>query len=107
LLHYVYILLPLFFAQHTGNLLRALASSLNVSPSGVAIKIALKPGEHHDPKAVEQELESLLNRLQPGWQREVVEHQFLPHVPATNAIVQARLGGLAGRPGPEVRLGWS
>jgi phytoene dehydrogenase-like protein len=62
----------------------------------------LKPGEHPDPKEVEQELESLLNWFQPGWQREVVERQFLPHVPATNAIVQARLGGLAGRPGPEV-----
>jgi phytoene dehydrogenase-like protein len=62
----------------------------------------LKPGERYDPQAVEHELESLLNRFQPGWQREVVERQFLPHMNATNAIVQARSGGLAGRPGPEV-----
>lgn len=62
----------------------------------------LKPGERYDPKAVERELESLLNRFQPGWQREVVERQFLPHMNATNAIVQARSGGLTGRPGPEV-----
>ena len=55
-----------------------------------------------DPQAVEQELEALLDRLQPGWQRELVERQFLPHMNATNAIVQARLGSQPGRPGPAV-----
>ncbi|HEY6406672.1 MAG TPA: NAD(P)/FAD-dependent oxidoreductase, partial [Ktedonobacteraceae bacterium] len=62
----------------------------------------LEPGESPDLKAVEQELEALLDRLQPGWQRELVERQFLPHMNATNAIVQARLGSQRGRPGPEV-----
>lgn len=62
----------------------------------------LEPGERSDPKASEQELGALLDRVQPGWREEVVERQFLPHMNATNAIVQARPGGLSGRPGPEV-----
>ena len=63
---------------------------------------AVEPGERPDPKAVKQELEALLDRVQPGWRREVVECQFLPHMNPTNAIVQARLGGQPGRRGPEV-----
>ena len=62
----------------------------------------LEPGEQADTKVIEQELEALLDRLQPGWRREVVARQFLPHMHATNAIIQAHLGGLLGRPGPAV-----
>jgi phytoene dehydrogenase-like protein len=62
----------------------------------------LEPGERADPEVSEQELEALLDRVQPGWREEVVERQFLPHMKATNAIVQPRSGGLSGRPGPEV-----
>ena len=88
---------PLYITVHS--------ASAKLAPEGGALIHTvkyLKPGERHDPQAIEQELVSLLNRFQPGWQRDVVKRQFLPHVPATNAIVQARLGGLAGRPGPEV-----
>ncbi len=88
---------PLYMVVHS--------ASARLAPEGGALIHTiryLKPGEHYDPQAIEHELESLLNRFQPGWQREVVERQFLPHMNATNAIVQARSGGLAGRPGPEV-----
>lgn len=43
-----------------------------------------------------------MDLLQPGWRAEVVEQSFLPQMIASNALVQARLGGLSGRPGPAV-----
>ena len=88
---------PLYMVVHS--------ASAKLAPEGGALIHTLRylePGERSDPKAIEQELEALLDRVQPGWQREVVERQFLPHMNATNAIVQAQLGGLAGRPGPKV-----
>jgi phytoene dehydrogenase-like protein len=62
----------------------------------------LKPGEPATPETTRQELEALLDVLQPGWHAEVMEQSFLPHMVASNAIVQAGRGGLAGRPGPAV-----
>jgi phytoene dehydrogenase-like protein len=88
---------PLYLVVHS--------ASAQLAPAGGAVIHTiryLEPGEQADTKAVEQELEALLDRLQPGWNREVVARQFLPHMHATNAIVQAHLGGLPGRPGPEV-----
>jgi uncharacterized protein with NAD-binding domain and iron-sulfur cluster len=43
-----------------------------------------------------------MDLMQPGWRVEVVDQSFLPHMIASNAIVQARYGGLPGRPGPAV-----
>ena len=86
---------PLYVVVHS--------ASARLAPEGGALIHTiryLEPGESLDPQAVEQELEALLDRLQPGWQRELVERQFLPHMNATNAIVQARLGSQRGRPGP-------
>ncbi len=88
---------PLYVVVHS--------ASARLAPEGGALIHTiryLEPGESLDPQAVEQELEALLDRLQPGWQRELVERQFLPHMNATNAIVQARLGSQLGRPGPSV-----
>ncbi len=87
---------PLYIVVHS--------ASARLAPQGGALIHTiryLEPGEHPDPKAVEQELASLLDLVQPGWQREVVERQFLPHMNATNAIVQAPLGGQPARPGPK------
>lgn len=88
---------PLYMVVHS--------ASAKLAPEGGALIHTiryLEPGERPDPKASEHELEALLDRVQAGWRNEVVERQFLPHMNATNAIVQARYGGLAGRPGPEV-----
>src|SRR5579884_3254311 len=60
----------------------------------------LKPGESPDPETTRQELEVLLDLLQPGWREEVVEQYFLPHMVVSNAVVQVSQGGLPGRPGP-------
>jgi phytoene dehydrogenase-like protein len=88
---------PLYLVVHS--------ASAKLAPEGRAVIHTiryLEPGEQADTKEVEQELEALLDRLQPGWRDELVERQFLPHMHATNAIVQAHLGGIPGRPGPEV-----
>ncbi|GHO58242.1 phytoene desaturase family protein [Ktedonobacter robiniae] len=84
---------PLYYAVHS--------ASARLAPEGSALIHLMKylrPGE----EASRQELEALMDLLQPGWRAEVVEQSFLPHMIASNAIVQARLGGLSGRPGPEV-----
>jgi phytoene dehydrogenase-like protein len=52
-----------------------------------------------DPETDRHELERLMDVVQPGWQNEVVHRRFLPHLPVTHAIVRAKDGGLAGRPG--------
>ena len=55
-----------------------------------------------DPRAVERELEHLLDLTQPGWRAALVARRFLPHVLVSNALVTAAQGGTAGRPGPAV-----
>ncbi len=88
---------PLYLVVHS--------ASAKLAPEGGSVIHTiryLEPGEQADAKAVEQELEALLDRLQPGWRGEIVARQFLPHMHATNAIVQAHLGGIPGRPGPAV-----
>ncbi|GHO49848.1 phytoene desaturase family protein [Ktedonospora formicarum] len=88
---------PLYYAVHS--------ASAHLAPEGSALLHLmnyLRPGETEEPDASRQELEGLMDLLQPGWRAEVVEQSFLPHMIASNAIVQARYGGLPGRPGPEV-----
>jgi len=62
----------------------------------------LDPHTATDAKADECELEAMLDLLQPGWRGEVIERRFLPKMTVSNAVVSARQGGLAGRPGPQV-----
>lgn len=55
-----------------------------------------------DAKAVERELEQLLDTLQPGWRDVLVTRRFLPNMIVSHALVTAEQGGTAGRPGPVV-----
>ena len=55
-----------------------------------------------EPKAIERQLERVLDQLQPGWREVVIERRFLPHMVAASALATAADGGLAGRPGPQV-----
>lgn len=61
-----------------------------------------RPGESTSAETTKRELEALLDRLQPGWRAEVVAQSFLPHIQAVSDIVQAKRGGITGRPGPSV-----
>ena len=53
-------------------------------------------------KAVEGELEALLDLVQPGWRRVIVYRRFLPDMIVMNAMPLASRGGARGRPSPEV-----
>jgi phytoene dehydrogenase-like protein len=61
-----------------------------------------RPGESTSAEMNKRELEALLDRMQPGWRAEVVAQSFLPHIQAVSDIVQAKRGGINGRPGPLV-----
>ena len=79
--------------------------SAHLAPLGGALVQTMKylpAGEAPDAARDEAELEAWLDRLQPGWRDVVVERRWLPAMVATNALVEARSGGLLGRPGPEV-----
>jgi phytoene dehydrogenase-like protein len=83
---------PLYFSVHStwGRL----------APPGSALVQTMKylaPGEH-DGAAVESELEALVERMQPGWRRELVVRRYLPQMTVTHAAALAALGGLEGRP---------
>jgi phytoene dehydrogenase-like protein len=88
---------PLYFSVHSAY--------AKLAPSGGAMIHATKylpPDRASDLKAVEQELEAMLDLMQPGWRAEVRARRFLPEIMVTNAIVTAAQGGLAGRPGPAI-----
>jgi phytoene dehydrogenase-like protein len=88
---------PLYFSVHS--------AVANLAPEGGAmIHVAkyLHPTDSPSPQTTEQELEGLLDLVQPGWRDVLVERRFLPNMVVTNAQVTATVGGLAGRPGPAV-----
>ena len=54
------------------------------------------------PKEDGQELEELLDLLQPGWRNVVVKKRPLPNMVLTNALVTAANNGLSGRADPKI-----
>src|SRR5262245_62104174 len=72
--------------------------------NGAVIHVAkyLPSSSTTDAKADERELEALLDLVQPGWRKVLVERRFMPHLTVSHALVSASEGGLAGRPGPTV-----
>lgn len=88
---------PLYFSVHS-------AVAALTPGRGALIHVAkyLEPGSTPDATRDLAELERLTDLLQPGWRDHVVHRRFLPHMTVTHALVTARGGGLAGRPGPAV-----
>lgn len=88
---------PLYFSVHS-------AVAQLAPERGALIHAAkyLNPDAETDPRSDEQELEQLLDLVQPGWRDVLVEQRFLPRMVVSNALVTAAQGGVAGRPGPEV-----
>ena len=75
-----------------------------LAPRGGAVVHALRylePGAA-DGEASERALESLMDRVQPGWRERIVERRYLPNMTVAFDVPAAARGGLAGRPGPEV-----
>ncbi len=88
---------PLYFSVHT--------AAARLAESGKAVvQVAkyLPVGEPVDAGSVEAELEALADLVQPGWRDYLEERRFLPEMVVTHAVVEARRGGYAGRPGPAV-----
>lgn len=88
---------PLYSAVHS--------AWAKLAPEGNALVHTVKylqPDEPAEPETTRQELEALLDSVQPGWRAEVVEQYFLPQMVASNGMVLAKQGGLPGRPGPAV-----
>jgi phytoene dehydrogenase-like protein len=87
---------PLYFSVHS--------AAAKLAPEGSAlIHVAryLSPDDV-DNDAAQQELESFLDLLQPGWREVIVGRRFLPDMIVVNALPLASHGGVSGRPGPDV-----
>lgn len=70
---------------------------------GALVHAALYLGERAPrPKDDRAAIEVALDRAMPGWRSEVVIERFAPAAMATSARVDARAGGLAGRPAVRV-----
>lgn len=88
---------PLYLSVHS--------ATANLAPAGNAvIHVAKYLGSENpaDPKAVEDELEKLLDLVQPGWQSLVIERRFMPSLTVSHDLVAAERGGLSGRANVEV-----
>ncbi|KIL42269.1 hypothetical protein SD70_01675 [Gordoniibacillus kamchatkensis] len=91
---------PLYYSNHSSvarlspNPNHAVIHAMQYLPAGTQLQ-----GE---TEAWEQELERLLDFLQPGWRKRIVARRFMPHMLVANAVVTAQDGGLAGRPAPAV-----
>jgi phytoene dehydrogenase-like protein len=76
-----------------------------IAPEGGAMIYTFKmldPTQQSSPKQDEQELEELLDSVQPGWREVLVKRSFLPHIEAIGMLPTAHTGGYAGRPKPDV-----
>jgi phytoene dehydrogenase-like protein len=88
---------PLYLSVHS--------ATAKLAPAGNAVihmAMYLESGNKADPKAIQHDLEELLDLVQPGWQSLVLERRFLPSMTVSNALTTAEQGGNQGRPGPEV-----
>src|SRR5918999_1598381 len=88
---------PLYYSVHS-------AAAKLAPENGALIHVAKYLGAsiQSNPKEDEQELEELLDLLQPGWRQVVVKKRPLPNMVLSNALVTAANGGLSGRPDPKI-----
>ncbi len=87
---------PLYFSVHSA-----------VAKLAPAERAVIHAGKYLGPEEVagtadEQELETLLDTVQPGWREAIVQRRYLPNMTATHALVTAATRGSAGRFGPAV-----
>jgi phytoene dehydrogenase-like protein len=82
---------PLYFSVHS--------AVADLAPAGAAaVHVAKYLDRGATGKTDLNELEGLLDRVQPGWRELIVWRRFLPSMRAANALVTAADGGLDGRP---------
>jgi phytoene dehydrogenase-like protein len=84
---------PLYLSTHS--------AFARLAPNGGALIHVMKylgSSMQPDPKADREELEKLMDLVQPGWRKVVVKERFLPNMIVSNALVSASQGGIYGRP---------
>jgi phytoene dehydrogenase-like protein len=84
---------PLYLSTHS--------AFARLAPNGGALIHVMKylsSSIQPDPKADREELEKLMDLVQPGWRKVVVKERFLPNMIVSNAMVSASQGGIYGRP---------
>lgn len=83
---------PLYLSVHS--------AVARLAPAGAAMIHVMRylgPEPAADPRAVEMELEGLLDRVQPGWRGEVMARRFIPRLVVSHDVGSAAAGGLSGR----------
>src|SRR6185436_14328541 len=88
---------PLYLSVHS-----AVARLAPAEAAMIHVAKYLTTGDATDARAVERELEALLDLIQPGWRELVVQRRFLPHMTVAHLLPTAASGGNAGRPSAEV-----
>lgn len=88
---------PLYLSVHS-----AVAKLAPADKAMIHVAMYLGSEAPADTKAVEHELEELLDLVQPGWRELVIERRFLPAMTVVNSLATAKQSGLAGRLGPAV-----
>ncbi len=83
---------PVYYAVHS-----ATATLAPADCAVVHVAKYLDPLHPGDATGDERELETLMDRLQPGWRKEVVVRRYLPSMAVTYGVPTAAAGGLAGR----------
>ena len=88
---------PYYFSVHS-----AIAKLAPSNSAMIHVAKYLSADSSDDARAIEQELEGVLELMQPGWRELVIERRFLPRITVSHALVTAKQGGLTGRPMPAV-----
>jgi hypothetical protein len=84
---------PLYLSTHS--------AFARLAPNGGALIHVMKylgSSIQPNPKADREELEKLMDLVQPGWRKVVVKGRFLPNMIVSYALVSASQGGIYGRP---------
>jgi hypothetical protein len=76
------------------------SSVARLAPDGGALIHATRYGSigADSHVAVKEELQRLLDGLQPGWRQCVAHERFLPNMTVSHTMVTAAMGGVRGRP---------
>lgn len=81
---------PYYFSVHS--------TDAKLAPSGGAVIHLARYLGQNDPPNIEEELESILDRLQPGWHERIVTKRYLPRMAVAESTIEAGID----RPGPSV-----
>lgn len=88
---------PYYFSVHS-----AIAKLAPTNKAMIHVAKYLSADAPDAPRTIEQELESVMDIMQPGWREFVLVRRFLPKMTVSHALATAKQGGLAGRPTPDV-----